>query len=72
MSLLKIISLTMENSPGKMALYFCMPILIVLYINDTFKMMLYYWGFPAFRMTQPVLILPNPDATDFIETDAHC
>ena len=50
-SLLQIISLTVTNSSGKILLYTCIPILIVLYINDVFKMMLWYWGFPAFKMT---------------------
>lgn len=27
----------------------------MLYINDVFKMMLWFWGFPAFRMTKASL-----------------
>lgn len=51
-SLQQIISLTVTNNTGKRLLYVCIPILIVLYINDVFKMMLWYWGFPAFMMTR--------------------
>lgn len=66
-SLMKVITLTVHDSTAKIAFYVSIPILIVLYINDVFRMMLFYWGAPALGMTGFTM-----DGTIVINGDEHC
>jgi len=51
-SLIQVIQLSINVKAVKSGLYLSIPILTVLYINDVFSMMLYYWGSPSFNMTR--------------------
>jgi len=41
-----------QNTCTRILLYITVPILVLLYLNDVSTMMSYYWGAPAFNMTQ--------------------
>lgn len=51
-SLLKIYWMTVDHNIMKLAAIVLTPVLSVLYINDVFSMMLFYWGAPSHKMTQ--------------------
>ena len=46
-----LINHSVHNCLGRMLLSIITPILVILYINDVFSVMLYYWGAPAGLMT---------------------
>ena len=70
-SLIEIINESIHGSIQKTGLYISIPILIVLYINDVFVMMLYYWGAPSFNMTRPSIML-NEGMFEFVNNDGGC
>jgi hypothetical protein len=70
-SLIQIINESIHGSIQKMGLYISIPILVVLYINDVFVMMLYYWGAPSFNMTRPS-VMTNDGMFEFVNNDGGC
>lgn len=70
-SLVKLIKLSVEYNWQKTLLWGALPILTILYINDVFSMMLYYWGLPAYKMTQASAGMMDGNV-GFINSDDFC
>lgn len=63
---------SIESVVAKGILFGVTPLLAILFINDVFTMMLYYWGAPAFKMTQASFGFDADGNIQATNTDPAC
>jgi hypothetical protein len=63
---------SIESPVAKGILFGVTPLLAILFINDVFTMMLFYWGAPAFKMTQDSFDIDANGDIQATNTDSAC
>ena len=72
LSFLQIANHSIESPMFKGILFGVTPVLAILFMVDVFSMMLYYWGAPAFTMTQSSFNIDDDGIIQATNTDPGC